>query len=74
MIHKSQFKSGKGDAGFLRIADAARFFGFKSEKAIRQAMKTGRLAYYKFGRSIFIKPEDLQAAMSRVSSRREIVG
>ncbi len=61
------------ESEYLRVSDARDILGFTSEKPIRRALARGYLPYYRFGRTILIKREDLMASVKRIASRQEIL-
>jgi excisionase family DNA binding protein len=65
--------SAGAESEFLRVSDARDILGFTSEKPIRRALVRGQLPYYRFGRTILLKREDLMASVKRVASRQEIL-
>ena len=57
---------------FLRASEVKELLGFASEKPIRRAMQRGRLPYFRFGRTLLLKREDVLNSLKRVASRAEI--
>lgn len=58
---------------FLRVSEVKELLGFASEKPIRRAMQRGRLPYFRFGRTLLLKREDVLNSLKRVASRAEIL-
>ena len=58
---------------FLRVSEVKELLGFTSEKLIRRAMQHGRLPYYRFGRTLLLKREDVLASLKRIASRAEVL-